>query len=68
ALPVPISLTIRNKKLYDDKPTPIWPYQSEAGFAYRQQRGLIALGLLSQKKIWPIAPKQNFGNVRPGDG
>lgn len=40
SLPVPISPN-RNKKLYDDKPTPIWPYQSEADFAYRQQRGLM---------------------------
>jgi TonB-linked SusC/RagA family outer membrane protein len=57
----------RNKKLYDDKPTPIWPYQSEAGFAYRQQRGLIALGLFESEEDIANSPKQNFGNVRPGD-
>lgn len=57
----------RNKKLYDDKPTPVWPYQSEAGFAYRQQRGLIALGLFESEEDIANSPKQNFGNVRPGD-
>ena len=57
----------RNKKLYDDKPTPIWSYQSEAGFAYRQQRGLIALGLFESEEDIANSPKQNFGNVRPGD-
>ncbi|MEY8708915.1 TonB-dependent receptor [Bacteroides faecichinchillae] len=57
----------RNKKLYDDKPTPIWPYQSEAGFAYRQQRGLVALGLFESEEDIANNPKQTFGNVRPGD-
>lgn len=57
----------RNKKLYDDKPTPVWPYQSEAGFAYRQQRGLIALGLFESEEDITNSPKQGFGNVRPGD-
>ncbi|MCS2594305.1 hypothetical protein NXX56_29070 [Bacteroides thetaiotaomicron] len=45
----------------------IWSYQSEAGFAYRQQRGLIALGLFESEEDIFNSPKQNFGNVRPGD-
>lgn len=58
----------RNNKLYDDKPTPIWPYQSEAGFAYLQQRGLIALGLFESEEDIANSPEQNFGGVvRPGD-
>lgn len=58
----------RNNKLYDDKPTPIWPYQSEAGFAYLQQRGLIALGLFESEEDIANSPVQNFGGaVRPGD-
>lgn len=58
----------RNNKLYDDRPTPIWPYQSEAGFAYLQQRGLIALGLFESEEDIANSPKQNFGGaVRPGD-
>lgn len=58
----------RNNKLYDDKTTPIWPYQSEAGFAYLQQRGLIALGLFESEEDIANSPVQNFGgDVRPGD-
>lgn len=57
----------RNKKMYDDKPTPVWPYQSEAGFAYLQQRGLIALGLFESEEDIANSPKQTFGMVRPGD-
>ncbi|MEG0011385.1 MAG: TonB-dependent receptor [Muribaculaceae bacterium] len=57
----------RNKKLYDDKPTPIYPYQSEAGFANRQQRGLVALGLFESEQDIASSPLQDFGKVRPGD-
>jgi len=57
----------RNKKLYDDKPTPIWPYQSEAGFPYLQQRGLVSIGLFKSEEDIATSPKQSFGNVRPGD-
>lgn len=57
----------RNKMLYDDKPTPVWPYQSEAGFAYQQQRGLIALGLFESEEDIAASPRQTFGNARPGD-
>jgi len=58
----------RNKKMYDDKPTPIWAYQSEAGFPYLQQKGLIALGLFESEEDVANSPVQSFGGVvRPGD-
>lgn len=57
----------RNKKLYDDKPTPVWAYQEDAGLPYLQQKGLIALGLFESEEDIATSPKQNFGTVRPGD-
>ena len=57
----------RNKRVFDDKPEQVWPYQNTAGFANGQQRGLIAEGLfMSQEEIdsWPT---QTFGAVQPGD-
>ena len=57
----------RNKRLYDDKPSQVYPYQNTAGFANNQQRGLIAEGLfMSQEEIdnWP----SQFGyTLQPGD-
>lgn len=57
----------RNKKLYDDKPTPIWAYQSEVGKPLYQQRGLIALGLFESYADIENSPVQKFGDVQPGD-
>ncbi|MCE4565745.1 TonB-dependent receptor [Maribellus sp. CM-23] len=57
----------RNKKLYDDKPTPVWPYQSEVGKVYGQQTGLIALGLFESEEDIKNSPVQKFGEVQPGD-
>lgn len=57
----------RNEMLYDDKPTPIWAYQSEVGFPYNQQRGLVALGLFESEEDIANSPKHTFGAVRPGD-
>ncbi len=57
----------RNQKLYDDAPTPIWPYRSEVGFPLYQQRGLVALGLFESEEDIAASPKQTFGSVRPGD-
>lgn len=57
----------RNKKLYDDKPTPIWPYQEEVGQAYLQQFGLVSLGLFESWKDIEESPVQRFGDVQPGD-
>lgn len=57
----------RNEMLYDDKPTPIWAYQSAVGFPYNQQRGLIALGLFESEKDIANSPVHTFSTVRPGD-
>ena len=57
----------RNQIIYDDQPTPVWPYQSQAGFAYGQQRGLIAEGLFESEDEISNWPTQKFGTVHPGD-
>lgn len=57
----------RNKKLYDDRPTPVWAYQAEAGTPFLQQRGLVALGLFESEEDIANSPTQLFGDVRPGD-
>ena len=57
----------RNKKLYDDLPDQIWSYQNLSGFAYNQQFGLIAEGLFKDQEDIDNWPKQDFGDVRPGD-
>lgn len=57
----------RNKKLYDDRPTPIWAYQSEVGQRLYQQRGLVALGLFQSEAEIANSPEQKFSTVRPGD-
>jgi TonB-linked SusC/RagA family outer membrane protein len=56
-----------NKILYDDRPTPVWPYLSNVGQVYSQQRGLIALGLFESQADIDNSPKQNFGTVTVGD-
>lgn len=57
----------RNKKLYDDRPTPIWAYQSEVGQRLYQQRGLLALGLFQSEEDIANSPDQTFSTVKPGD-
>lgn len=58
----------RNKKLYDDKPTPIWEYQEEVNVPYLQQRGLIALGLFESEEEIENSPDQSsFSTVKVGD-
>ena len=57
----------RNKRVYDDKPSQIWPYQNTAGFANGQQRGLIAEGLFMTQEEIDTWPTQTFGAVEPGD-
>ena len=57
----------RNKRVYDDKPSQIWPYQNTAGFANGQQRGLIAEGLFMSQEEIDAWPTQTFGAVAPGD-
>ena len=57
----------RNHVIYNDQPTPVEEYQSTAGFAFRQQRGLIAEGIFCSQEEIDAWPTQKFGNVRPGD-
>ena len=57
----------RNKKLYDDRPTPIWAYQTEVGQRLYQQRGLVALGLFESEEEIANSPEQKFSTVHPGD-
>ena len=57
----------RNRILYDDKPSQIWPYKNTAGYASGQQRGLIAEGLFMTQEEIDAWPKQTFGEVKPGD-
>lgn len=57
----------RNKRVYDDKPSQVWPYQNTAGFANGQQRGLIAEGLFMSQEEIDTWPTQTFGAVAPGD-
>lgn len=57
----------RNQKLYDDKPSQIYEYQNLVGYPYNQQFGLIAVGLFEDQEDIDNWPKQNFGDVRPGD-
>ncbi|MBP5483070.1 MAG: SusC/RagA family TonB-linked outer membrane protein [Bacteroidales bacterium] len=57
----------RNKRIYDDKPSQVWPYQNTAGFANGQQRGLIAEGLFMTQEEIDTWPTQTFGAVVPGD-
>ncbi|WP_346088535.1 TonB-dependent receptor [Sphingobacterium ginsenosidimutans] len=57
----------RNKKIFDDKPTPIWAYQSDIGQRWGQQRGLIAMGLFQSEEEIAHSPVQKFSPPRPGD-
>lgn len=57
----------RNKRLYDDKPIPIWEYQTAVGKPHGQQTGLIALGLFESWEDIENSPVQKFGDVQPGD-
>lgn len=57
----------RNKRLYDDQPTPVWGYQELAGYPNNQQFGMISLGLFKDQDDIENSPKQMFGTVKPGD-
>lgn len=57
----------RNKKLYDDAPTPIYDYQSVIGKPLYQQFGLICLGYFESEDDIANSPVQQYGVVRPGD-
>lgn len=57
----------RNKKLYDDAPTPLWGYREDVGFPLYQQRGLVAMGLFESEEDIANSPAQTFGPYRVGD-
>ncbi|MHA7108475.1 TonB-dependent receptor [Sunxiuqinia elliptica] len=57
----------RNKKLYDDKPTPIMAYKSQVGKPLYQQFGLVAIGYFESEEDIQNSPVQQYGPVRPGD-
>ena len=57
----------RNRRVYDDKPDQIWPYQNTAGFANNQQRGLIAEGLFMTQEEIDAWPSQYGRELQPGD-
>lgn len=57
----------RNKMLYDDKPSQMWPYLNDVGFPFGQQRALVAMGLFESQEDIDNSPMQTFGAVRPGD-
>ncbi len=57
----------RNKKLYDDSPTPIMEYQNVIGKPLYQQFGLVALGYFESEEDIASSPTQQYGPVRPGD-
>jgi TonB-linked SusC/RagA family outer membrane protein len=58
----------RNKKLFDDKPIPVWAYQSDIGQRWGQQRGLIAMGLFQSDEEIAHSPVQKYGDgPHPGD-
>ena len=57
----------RNRLIYNDQPTPVEKYLSEAGFAYGQRKGLISCGLFKDWEDIESWPYQNFGEVQPGD-
>ena len=57
----------RNRRVYDDKPSQIWPYQNTAGFANNQQRGLIAEGLFMTQEEIDAWPSQYGRDLQPGD-
>ena len=57
----------RNRRVYDDRPDQIWPYQNTAGFANNQQRGLIAEGLFMTQEEIDSWPSQYGRTLVPGD-
>ncbi|MBR1575105.1 MAG: TonB-dependent receptor [Bacteroidales bacterium] len=57
----------RNRRVYDDMPDQLWPYQNTAGFANNQQRGLIAEGLFMTQEEIDSWPSQYGRTLVPGD-
>ncbi|MBQ9184789.1 MAG: TonB-dependent receptor [Bacteroidales bacterium] len=57
----------RNRRIYDDKPSQVWPYQNTAGYANNQQRGLIAEGIFMTQDEIDSWPSQYGYTLQPGD-
>ena len=57
----------RNKVLYDDKPSQMYPYLNDVGFPSGQHKGLISMGLFESQEDIDNWPTQTFGTVRVGD-
>ena len=57
----------RNKVLYDDKPSQMYPYLNDVGFPSGQNKGLISMGLFESQEDIDNWPTQTFGTVRVGD-
>ena len=69
-----VNLTVRGNMTYSnntvlekDEENAVYPYQLEAGYAVGQRKGLIALGLFEDYDDIRNSPKQEFGEVMPGD-
>lgn len=56
-----------NKILEMDEPEKKWAYRMRTGNRYRQQFGLVALGLFKDQAEIDASPEQKFGVVSPGD-
>lgn len=57
----------RNKILQYEEDVKKYPYQSAVGYQSGINRGLVALGLFTDKKDILNSPRQEFGNYLPGD-
>lgn len=69
-----VKLTIRGNMTYSkntilekNESYTVYSYQLTKGYQVGQQRGLIALGLFKDYKDIRTSPKQQFGEVMPGD-
>lgn len=69
-----VDLTIRGNMTYThnevleyDEANEFYPYKKTEGFRWNQTRGLIALGLFKDYDDIRNSPKQEFGDVMPGD-
>ncbi len=69
-----VDLTIRGNLTYShnrigdyDEENNVYAYQNQSGYRVDQVRGLIALGLFQDYDDIRNSPKQEFGDVQPGD-
>lgn len=57
----------RNKVTDMNEPDYYYPYQNRTGHRFNEHYGLIALGLFEDQADIDRSPRQEFGEVRPGD-